>query len=385
MCKSLHQMTQHQGQQDLYQLLGVTPNASSDEIRTSYRALALKWHPDKNRGNAEAAEKFKSLSAAYAVLSDPSKRAMYDAERSGMGFGLLSSLLSSWSGSSHESGQPGSTDGLGARAAGIAEEWLSGLDAKAVFDSVMAGAEAWAQRGRRMGSNGVNSGGGVSGSESLFRAADLVVKLPLSLEVLLRGGPEKVKYKIRNGRGGERVEVLVIPVQPGWGSGTRVRYSSRGDELKGASRGDVVFEIVEAEHDVYTRVGADVVAQIELTLDEALGKGPITRLLPSLEDPKHKLKVSIQGPVRPGSETRVAGEGMPVLEPGPTGGGQRGDLIVNWNLQWPEKGLGKRQQKLLRSTLLELGVIKVPPKPSTQDPGWTGTLKRGLNRLRARL
>ena len=63
---------------DLYQVLGVSRNASSDEIKKAYREAALKYHPDRNAGDAAAEEKFKNISAAYAVLGDEAKRADYD-------------------------------------------------------------------------------------------------------------------------------------------------------------------------------------------------------------------------------------------------------------------------------------------------------------------
>ncbi|HBW47924.1 TPA: molecular chaperone DnaJ, partial [bacterium] len=63
---------------DYYEILGVNKDASIDEIKKEYRRLAMRYHPDKNPGNKEAEEKFKEISTAYAILSDPEKRAQYD-------------------------------------------------------------------------------------------------------------------------------------------------------------------------------------------------------------------------------------------------------------------------------------------------------------------
>ena len=70
-----------------YETLGVAEGASPDEIKSAYRKLAMQWHPDRNQGNAEAEEKFKEISGAYEVLSDPGKRQDYDLQRQGRGPG----------------------------------------------------------------------------------------------------------------------------------------------------------------------------------------------------------------------------------------------------------------------------------------------------------
>ena len=63
---------------DYYDVLGVSKTATADELKKAYRKLALKYHPDRNKGNAEAEEKFKEVNEAYSVLSDETKRAQYD-------------------------------------------------------------------------------------------------------------------------------------------------------------------------------------------------------------------------------------------------------------------------------------------------------------------
>src|SRR5262249_5002884 len=76
-------MARARGDVDYYAVLGVAPGASDDEIRRTYRRLALKWHPDRNRGDARAEERFKEISEAYAVLMDPVKRRAWEAARQG--------------------------------------------------------------------------------------------------------------------------------------------------------------------------------------------------------------------------------------------------------------------------------------------------------------
>jgi DnaJ family protein B protein 4 len=164
--------------------------------------------------------------------------------------------------------------------------------------------------------------------------SETVRPLKLSLEELYAGTTKRMKVSRRNFDGTTEEKVLEIAVQPGWKEGTKVRFPRAGNEAADGSSPDLVFMVEDKPHERFARKGDDLIAKIEIPLVEALtNESGAKRQLEHLDG--RKLQVVVPpGVVKPGQETRVASEGMPIRRKGVSG---KGDLVVRWDVTFPER------------------------------------------------
>lgn len=221
-----------------YDVLGVSKNASDDEIKKAFRKLAVKYHPD--RGGDEA--KFKEISEAYDTLSNPDKRKQYDQM---LVFG----------------GMPGQG---GAYAGGGSGAWQD------IFDSVMrgegVGGSSWAQ-----GFGGFDGFGGFGGQQRTRtrKGGDLSLSIDVSFEDAFRGSTRKVTYRIPST--GEQ-QTLMVTIPAGSYDGSKLRYKRRGEfGVNGGERGDLTVTLHVAEHPLFKRQGktADMTMEVPVSVYEA--------------------------------------------------------------------------------------------------------------------
>ena len=369
---------------DYYGVLGVSASASQDEIKKQYRRLAKKWHPDANANDPKAAERFKEISEAYQVLSDPEKRKQYDQMRQFGAFGGFGGAGSARRG-------PGARPGAGPRgASGSApggtnfrfEDFdIGGLGGLGDIFSSMFGGEGRGARSR----NGPQRGQDVETTLEIdFRTAALGGKVPIELEVneecaTCRGSgaapgaklttcPEcKGRGVISFGQGGFAVnrpcpaclgrgqvpsepcptckgtgEVrarrkVVITVPSGVDEGTRIRL--RGQGGKGDANGppgDLFITFHVKADRFFKREGLDLVATVPINIAQAtLGTSISVR---ALDGRKVKLKIP------PGTPS---GKRFRVKSLGIEKDGSRGDLIVEVMVTVPEK-LTEEQERLMQ-------------------------------------
>uniref|UniRef100_A0A453GUR6 J domain-containing protein n=1 Tax=Aegilops tauschii subsp. strangulata TaxID=200361 RepID=A0A453GUR6_AEGTS len=314
------------GPVDYYEILNVDRSATDDDLRRAYRRLAMRWHPDKNpTGDKDSEAKFKDITQAYNVLSDASKRAVYDQ---------------------------------------YGEEGLKGPPQQPVDDifAEFFGSTPFTYcnnaRGRQRpacdGSGfGRPYGAGDQGGGAPPRAPPVETKLACTLEELYTGVTKNMKIS-RNvvdssGRMKTESEVLSIEVKPGWKKGTKITFPGKGNQQWNQLPADLVFAIDERPHHMYRRDGKDLVTDVRLTLAEALGT---VIVLPTLDG--RELAVDVGGGqeeeapmVRPGYELVVPMEGMPIArEPG-----RRGSLRIRFDVIFPDRL--KRDARLQIKRILE--------------------------------
>lgn len=158
--------------------------------------------------------------------------------------------------------------------------------------------------------------------------------LKLSLEDIYGGTTKRMKVSRRRLDGSTEEKVLEIAVQPGWKEGTKVRFPRAGNENPDGSSPDLVFVVEDKQHVRFSRSGNDLIARVEIPLVEALtNESGSKKQLEHLDG--RKLQVLVPpGVVKPGQETRIAGEGMPTRGKGATG---KGDLLVRWDVKFPDR------------------------------------------------
>ncbi|XP_062023505.1 uncharacterized protein LOC133739730 [Rosa rugosa] len=333
---------------DYYNILKVNRNATEDDLKKAYRRLAMKWHPDKNPNDKKEAEaKFKQISEAYEVLSDPQKRQIYDQ----YGEEGLKDMPPPGSG-----GFPfGSGSGSGSK--GFNPRNAEDIFAEFFGSTPFGFGSSGPGRSSRFGSDGGGMFGGFGGSsENVFRSYSENVtpkkppavesKLPCSLEELYTGSTRKMKISRTvvdaNGRQAPETEILTIDVKPGWKKGTKITFPDKGNEQPGQLPADLVFVIDEKPHDVYKRDSNDLLITKKVSLAEALGGTAVH--LKTLDG--RDLSIPVTEIVSPGYELVVAREGMPIAkEPG-----NRGDLKIKFEVRFPTT-LTPEQRAGLKRTL----------------------------------
>lgn len=358
---------------DYYKVLGVSDTASAAEIKKAYRRLAKEYHPDANPNNPQAAEKFKQISEAHAVLSDAEKRKKYDTMRK----------LGAFDPRARTGGAPGADWGRGAGGPGEAFDIgdLGGLGD--LFSSIFGKGRRESRRGETIettlsvdfrtavlggkvpitvpitdacatcGGNGAAPGSEVStcpeckgrGTVS-FGQGGFAVNRPCPL-CRGRGKVPGTKCPTCAGAGQVRTERRVILTVPaGSDSGTRIRLKGQGEPgPSGSPPGDLLVTLQVEPDRFFTRHGLDLECEIPINLAQAmLG----TQIRVRTVDQK-KILLKIPPGTQPGRKLRIKGQGVEK-------GGQRGDQLVTIRVELPER-LTPEQEAALR-TFADLSELK---------------------------
>ncbi|KAI1746287.1 hypothetical protein F4680DRAFT_463510 [Xylaria scruposa] len=367
----------------LYDQLGVKPDATQEEIKKAYRKAALKWHPDKNKDNPNAAEKFKECSQAYEILSDPEKRKIYD--QYGLEYllrggsqpppgenpfaGQAGGMPGGFQGFDFGAGMPGgarsfhfTTGGGGANAfnfsnpESIFAEFMRGSggggggvgDDDDAFASIFGGGMPRAAGGRSSRARGFSGGDPFRGGGARDAAPEVTTverALPLTLEELFNGITKKMKIKRKTfDESGKRTtsdQVLEVPIKPGLKKGSKIKFKGVGDQEEGGKQ-DLHFIVEEKPHPLFVRDGDDIIHTIDLDLKEALTgwKRTVTTI-----DGK-QIPLERGGPTGPGMSDSYPGLGMPISKKQ----GERGNFIIKYNVKFPTS-LSARQKQQLKEIL----------------------------------
>ncbi|XP_063787796.1 dnaJ homolog subfamily B member 1 [Pseudophryne corroboree] len=319
---------------DYYKTLGLTRGASEEDIKKAYRKQALKYHPDKNK-DPGAEERFKEIAEAYDVLSDPKKKEIFDK------FG--------------EEGLKGAPGGGGCGGTnGPSYSYSFHGDPHAMFADFFGGRNPFdnffGRNEEDMDTEDPFSGFGMGGfghlggfprsvpgrREAMSKKQDppVIRELPVSLEEIFTGCTKKMKISHKRlGPDGRNVhtedKILTIQVKKGWKEGTKITFPKEGDESLTNIPADIVFVLKDKPHSVFKRDSSNLVYTAKINLREALCGCSIN--VPTLDG--RTIQQVIKDIINPGTKRRISGEGLPF----PKSPDQRGDLIVEFDIRFPER------------------------------------------------
>ncbi len=286
---------------DYYEVLGVSKSANADEIRKAHRKLVRQFHPDVNKNNKAAEEKFKEAQEAYDVLADEHKRKAYDEfGHAGVGAGGRLPGRVGWTRRCMKltGAQQGRGEGRQRRGGATVEEFdpadfgAGGGDFGDIFEQLFG-----AQRGA--GAGGRNRAGRAPQATPM-RGSDIEYPINLSFEDAARG----ITLPLQLRRGGA-METIEIKIPPGVKDGSRVRIKGKGDQGTNGENGDLFIITSIHPHPYYRRDGLDVLVDVPISLYEALLGTKVE--VPTLDGP---VTITIPPGTSSGAKMRIKGRGV---------------------------------------------------------------------------
>ena len=297
---------------DYYKVLGIEKNADAEAIKKAYRKLALKYHPDRNPNNPAAEEKFKNISEAYAVLSDPGKRKQYD----NFGSDQFSQKFSR-------------------------EDIFRDFDINQILRDMGFGAGGGAGAGRR----GSYTYRGNDPFADLFgqsqrdhyqtpqKGADLQYNLNITLEESVFGADKKLALQQDR-----QVDEISVKIPAGISTGKKLRLSGKGHPgAQGGSAGDLYLNINVVPHPIFARDGNDIYIEKSILFTQAVLGTSID--VPTIDGTIKRIK-SPAG-AQSGTKIRMKGYGAPALK---GTGSTKGDQYVKISIEVPRKITDKQLQ-----------------------------------------
>ncbi len=356
-------------EKDYYKILGVPRSASQEEIKKAYRKLALKWHPDRNPDNRkEAEERFKEISEAYEVLSDPEKRKIYDtygydAARQSFGaggfqwsnfthfddlqdifgdFGLDDIFRSfgfgdvfGWSSSSRRSARARRGADQEVALNITLEEAYTGVEKQIVIQRYETCSEC--------GGSGAEAGrlsvcAQCGGRGVVGRSAGFFVMQTTCPRCGGRGKVVDVPCHRCNGAGRIKVKKkLTIKIPAGIEDGMHLRIAGEGEQVEGGKSGDLFVKVRVLPHKVFRREGRDIYVKKVISMYQAALGTEVD--VPTLAG---NVKVKIPAGTQPGTKLRLKGKGMVDVR-----SGGRGDEYVEVVVEIPKR-LSSQEEEMLR-------------------------------------
>lgn len=287
--------------EDYYDILGISRNATAEEIQKAYRQLARKYHPDVNPGDAKAKEKFQRVQGAFEVLNDKQKRDLYDRygsayESMGQG-GPHRPGPNPWAG-----GGPGGPQGFD-----INLEDLFGGGAPAGGSGFADLFKTFKQRSRK---------------STPARGQNIEHTLTVSFATAVLGGEAEIAVQ----RAAGETESLRVKIPAGIEPGKKIRLRGKGDSsVNGGPAGDILIRIEVAPHPQFRRSGKRLDVRVPVTLAEAIGGAKI-----EIPTPTGTIALTIPPGTSSGSKLRVKGHGVK------THSGESGDLYAEIQIVVPK-------------------------------------------------
>ena len=307
---------------DYYETLGVPKSATADDIKSSFRKLARKHHPDLAKDKKAAEEKFKEINEAYEVLSDPEKRRKYDEygtnwQHAGNGFG---------GGASAQAGGFGGGSPFGGAGAG-GDFHFGGTGYSDFFEQFFG-----TRRGR-------GYGGGVDFEETPQRGRDVEADILVTLDEVLNGATRQISFRKGNA---PDVQTYTVKIPKGVREGQRIRLAGQGGS--GGARGeagDLYLRVKLQQHPDYRFEGADIHYEAEIPAWRAVLGGELT-----IPTPDGRAKLKIPAGTQNGRKFRIPGRGLPEK------GGTRGDFYAVAEISIPESVTPEQKELWEKLSLL---------------------------------
>ncbi len=344
---------------DYYQVLGVEKGADDKALKSAYRKLAMKYHPDQNPGDGEAEAKFKEVGEAYAILSDADQRAAYDRfghaafENGGPGAG---------GGNPFGGGDPGDIfqdifsqvfgGGGGRRRGGPQRGSDLRYDMQVTLEEAFAGKDTEihvpsAATCQPCSGSGAEPGSSPETCETCGGAGR--VRTQQGFFTMERtcarcgGRGQTISKPCKTCRGAGQVQedrTLAVKIPAGVESGMRIRLSGEGEPgAQGGPKGDLYIFVDVQEHDLFERDGPNLYCRTPVSMVCAALGGEVE--IPTIDGARQR--VTVPEGAQTGRKLRLRGKGMPSLR----GSGQTGDLYIEMFVETP-RNLSARQKEILR-------------------------------------
>ena len=299
---------------DYYKVLGVEKGASSDEIKKAFRKLALKYHPDKTKGDKSSEEKFKEINEANEVLSDPAKRKKYDELGDNYQYYRQSGNQSQgfdWSQYANTGGGQQTYS-----FSGDFEDLFGGSGYSDFFETLFGGGLGGSQKKRR------------GGRAMQSRGQDYQAEMDITLEEAYSGTTRIFKH---NGQS------IKLNIKPGIPDGHILKIPGKGSAGRGGGQaGDLLIKINILKHNIFERQGNDLYADLNVDLYTAVLGGKV-----QFKTLKGNIKIDIAKESEFGKTLRLQKLGMPKYGTA----NEFGDMYLKLNIQIP-KNLSAKEMKL---------------------------------------
>ncbi len=359
------------GNEDFYQVLGVSKDADADTIKKAYRKMAMQFHPDKNPGDKAAEEKFKQAARAYEVLSNKEKKARYDrfgaagvdGFQQGPGYGDVNDIFSAFGdifgdffgGAQTRSSRSRNRPQRGADLRYVLEvdysEVLNGAQKEVQFE-VEEPCKTCSGSGAEAGTKPEKCGHCGGAGQVVRQQGFFSISTPCPI---CNGEGQIIKKPCRDCKGQglkNALRRLMVNIPAGVDTGNQLRLSGEGEAGRlGGPSGDLYVEIRLKQNAKFQRDGKNLHGQLEVSYLQAILGGKL-----EFETIDGKVEVDIPAGSQPGSTVSLRAKGLPGLK-----SKDRGDMLLKLVVKLPKK-LGKEEEELLRQIAKSNGEVVASSK-----------------------